>query len=82
MKLVRVESIPEPNFKKTKENIFKIMEDFITSDMQYAEVVIEDGEYCRVESARQSLISAVKTYGFAINVMTRDGKLYLAKKEA
>ena len=81
MKLVRVEEIPEVVNHTPKKQVNVMLSDFIASDMKYAKVEIEEGEYARIEYARQSLLQVCARCGYRVEVKTRNGEIYLAKKE-
>lgn len=81
MRLMRVEYIPEPTYADSKIPIHDILVDFLSSDMQYAKVIREPGDYVRSESARQTLQQACRRYNFPIKVLTRSGEIYIAKAD-
>lgn len=80
MRLVQVDSIPKKVNDVPKKSIRKFLEDFLKSDMDYAKVIFEPGEYVRVEGARQSFIRACKHFRYGIDVKTRGGDIYLVKR--
>ena len=82
MRLVRVEEIPEVVNHTPKKQVSGMLSDFMASDMKYAKVEIADGEYTRIEYARQSLLQVCARHGYRVDVKTRNGEIYLAKKEA
>ena len=82
MRFVHVETIPRASFNRPKKNVYDFLMDFLTSGMNYAEVVFEDGEYARTETARSSLQLACNRYGLAVDIVTRNGKLYLRRRGA
>lgn len=81
MKLVRVEEIPEVDKRRSKKMVSEMLANFVASDMKYAKVVLEEGDYSRVEHARHSLLKACTRDGYMIDVKVRSGDIYLAKKE-
>ena len=81
MKLVRVEEIPEPDRTKPKNNLYGMLNEFLESDMTYAEIVLDHGDYCSIDSAKQTLFTTIKRHNLPIKLKSSHGILYLAKKE-
>lgn len=82
MKLVKVDRIPDikqKEFKRPKQNIGPIIDEFLESDMRYAEVVFGDGEYDSANSLYMSLTSHIAKRRCMVDVFIRGNHIYLAK---
>lgn len=82
MKLERIEAIPETVYGKPKMDLRGLLDEFLASDMQYAHVILDPGDYYRPEYARITLVEACRRYGYNIKVISRNGANYLAKRGA
>lgn len=82
MRLVKVDYIPRQVHDGPRKKVYKFVEDFLKSDMDYAKVVLDPGDYVRPESARQSFIRACKRFGYGVDVETRNGDIYLVRRSA
>lgn len=77
----KVDTLPPKSSYRPMKSLFLMLEEFMESGVKYAQVVLEPGDYNRAENARNSLTSASKYYGYPIKVVTRDGELYLVRKD-
>lgn len=82
MRFVKVESIPEPIYDAPRKHVYKLLEEFLASDMDYALLILEPGDYVRPESARQTLIRTCRHFRYGIDIKTRNGNLYLVRRGA
>jgi hypothetical protein len=80
MKLVKVESIPETIYDHTRQRLRELLDDFLKSDMKYAQVILDVNDYGCIEYARSALVAARQRYGYHIDIMYRNGSLYVAKR--
>lgn len=82
MKLVKVDRIPDikqKEFKRPKQKIGPIIDEFLESDMRYAEVVFGGGEYDEAASLYKSLTSHIAVRRVMVDVFIRGNRVYLAK---
>lgn len=79
MYFVKVAELPESNENCSKKDIRGLLEEFVKADIKYARVVMDDTEYSRVDSGRQSIQQSIKHYNFPVKVRTRRGVLYLER---
>jgi hypothetical protein len=82
MRLVKVNSIPEKNTTHSRLDLIKMIEDFVMSDMDYAKVLLDTGEYSCAEYARSSLGQAIRRTGYPVDVKYRNGEIYLVRRSA
>lgn len=82
MKLVKVDRIPDikqKEFKRPKQKIGPIIDEFIESDLRYAKVEFDDWEYVGPHSLYMSLVSHIVKRRVMIDVFIRGNNVYLAK---
>lgn len=82
MRLIAVKEIPDISRKGSGRNdIYSIIEEFIKSKNDKAEVIISGGEYITVDVAYRSVFTCVSRYGLdkQVRVMKRGSHIYLAK---
>lgn len=82
MKLKKVDRIPDikqREFKRPKQKIGPIIDEFLESDMRYAEVVFGDGEYDSASRLYMSLTGHIAKRRVMIDVFIRGNHVYLAK---
>ena len=82
MRFVQVESIPKQINDAPRKRVYELLENFLKSDMDYALVVFDPGEYTRLESARQTFIRTCRHFGYGIDVKVRNGEIYLVRRGA
>ena len=83
MKLVRVGEIPgRTSSNKNRNNVVEVLDNFLASDMKFARVVWEPYGYANIDSARAALYQTRKQQHYRIDIFSRNGELYLAKKGA
>lgn len=68
-------------YRMTK--IHRVIDEFMRSDMDCAEIVLEDGEYARTGSAYNGIYNAINRMKLTstLGVRTINGTVYLFKKE-
>lgn len=81
MKFVKIDRIPERREKASKKPTREMLEEFLSADIKYASVVLEEGDYCRTESARCSLVNTINMCDYPIKVETRRGELFLVRMD-
>lgn len=82
MRFVRVEDIPEMRRERNHNDVCMLIENFLASDMEYAKVVLDPGDYANAEYARQSLLQARRYRNYNVNIIVRNGEMYLARKDS
>ena len=81
MKLEKANKDIVKGYRKTK--LMRVLDEFIASDIDCANVVYERGEYAKPGSCSNALSVAIKRnkYDSTIGVMMRDNTVYLFRKE-
>ena len=79
MKLIKTELPAGVKLLSSKTKPQLIIEEFLNSDADCVECVIENGEYKDASSASTTFIASIKRYGYTCKVRTRAGKMYLIK---
>lgn len=80
MKFVEVDRIPGHTKVKQKP-IKNVLEAFVSSDVKYARVELEDGEYAIPSTAYSTLYSACLNYKLPLNVTFRGGNIYIFRTD-
>ena len=63
-----------------KANLFRLLSEFADSEMICVEVDGFKDRYAHASSCQASLHTAIKRYGFAMRVFTRDKRVYIVKE--
>ena len=81
MKIVKVDTIPNVCKSKPKNNIRKLLEEFLALDTKYARIIFEENEYGNIDIARMSIRNSSIRHGFPIGVVFRQSEMYLVRKD-
>lgn len=65
-------------YNQTK--VMAVLNEFSKSECDFAEIILEQGEYSSVQSAYSSIIASIKRFGYTFRVRMIRGNLYLDKK--
>jgi hypothetical protein len=78
MKLVKVDSIP--CFRGRRNKIVSLLDEFMASDMDAAEVTEWENEYKSIKYACVSIRASVKRCGYKILVRQKGEQIYVIKE--
>ena len=86
MTFVPVEKIPEKSWvskydRAENKRTRVYLEEFMKMGVKYALVDVMYDEYSSMESCEATLRQCVKRQGYPIDVKTRDGEVYLARRD-
>lgn len=80
MKLVAVKEVPEYKNHGCWGRLQMMINEFVNSDDQVAEICYKEGEYKSVKSCQCAWLLAIKRSGHPLKVTIRNNKVYLVKK--
>lgn len=81
---MRFKSINKNSILKGRNAPHKLqgeLEEFMNMNVEAAEVSFIANEYKSTNSCYSSLYKSIKRFGYPIQVVVRDGKLYLIRKD-
>lgn len=81
MRFEKIDHIPAKVPTRYKKDTYEMLDRFVKSDANFARVILDPGDYTRLESARQSLKESCQRHNLPVRVITRDGELYLSRQE-
>lgn len=81
MRFVEVDEIPERVQRKLYRKISPMLDDFMEASIKYARVETKHDDWSTCGVMYRDLRNAVKNRGYPIQVVQRNGDVYLARKD-
>ena len=78
--LIKQGEVRIPKATKNKRKWFQVLSDFANSNQEVVEIIPEEDGYKTIHSCHSTLCTAIRRYGFAMNTITQDDRLYLIKR--
>ena len=81
IRFVPVNNIPDTCENRKKKDVRGMLDRFVKSDTKYAQVFIDDDDYCRPDTAMQAIRLAAKRYNYPVSPKTRRGSIYITRTD-
>lgn len=76
-----VNNIPDERKNSKKKDVRGMLDRFINENIKYAQVFLEDEDYCRPDAAMQSIKIAAKRHNYPVTTKTRSGSIYISRTD-
>jgi hypothetical protein len=76
-----VSDIPNGLKNRKRKDVRGMLESFINEDIKYAQVILDDEDYCRPDTAMQAIRSVAERYDYPIVPKTRRGSIYITRTD-
>lgn len=81
MRFKPVADIPNDLKNRKKKDIRGMLDAFVNENVKYAQVILEDEDYCRPDTAMQSIRLTAKKYDYPVAPKTRKGSIYISRTD-
>ena len=76
-----VSNIPDDSKNRKKKDVRGMLDRFISENIKYAQVILEDEDYCRPDAAMQSIRMAAKRHNYPVTPKTHRGSIYISRTD-
>lgn len=81
MRFKEVSDIPNELKNRKRKDVRGMLDTFIGENIKYAEVILDDEDYCRPDTAMQAIRQTAQRYDYPIAPRTRRGSIYIARTD-
>lgn len=78
MKLTKVDALPK---KRHYHHLKDMWEEFMAMNTKFIEIELYEGEYSSINVARTVMYKSIKRFGYPIDLVVQDGKIYLIRRD-
>jgi hypothetical protein len=79
MKFVKVDEVPKKRY--SRKGLCNYWEEFMRMDVKIVKVELSKHDYASPRIAQSTFVSSIKKYGYPIDVMNRNGEIYLVRRD-
>ena len=76
-----VSDIPNSLPNRKRKDVRGMLDEFIRIGTKYAQVNLDSEDYCRPDTAMQSIRMVAKSYEYPVTVKTRRGAIYIERTD-
>lgn len=81
IRFVEVSDIPNDLKNRKKKDIRGMLAEFVEREIKYAQVILDDEDYCRPDAAMQAIRYAAQRYEYPVTPKTRKGFIYITRTD-
>lgn len=81
IRFVPVSDIPDGLKNRKKKDVRGMLDTFINTNIKYAQVILDDEDYCRPDTAMQAIRLTAKRYDYPVVPKTRKGSIYISRTD-
>lgn len=81
IKFEPVSNIPSELKNRKKKNVRNMLDKFISDNIKYARIILEDEDYCRPDTAMQAIRQTANRYNYPVAPRTRRGNIYISRTD-
>ena len=76
-----VSDIPNDLKYRKRKDVRGMLDLFVTENIKYAQVFLDDEDYCRPETAMQAIKLTAQRYDYPVTTKTRRGSIYITRTD-
>lgn len=81
MRFKPVSDIPNDLKNRKKKDVRGMLDTFVNENIKYAQVLLDDEDYCRPDTAMQAIRLTAKRYDYPVTTKTRKGSIYISRTD-
>lgn len=81
IRFIPVSNIPTDLKYRKKKDTRGMLDSFIQENIKYAQVLLDDEDYCRPDTAMQAIKLTAKRYNYPVTTKTRSGSIYITRTD-
>lgn len=81
MRFKEVPDIPNDLKYRKRKDVRGMLDSFVNKNIKYAEVLLDDEDYCRPDTAMQAIKLTAQRYEYPVTTKTRRGSIYITRTD-